>query len=773
MEIKKAAVIGAGVMGGGIAAHIANAGIPVVLMDIVPNGANDRNVVAERALERLRKSDPAAFMHARNARLVTPANVEDNLDMLADCDWIVEAVIEKLDVKHDIYAKVEQHRKKGAIVSSNTSTIPLAQLVQGRSEDFARHFLVTHFFNPPRYMRLLEIVAGPKTSKDAVETIRQFADLRLGKGVVDCKDTPGFIANRIGTLWIQAAVNEAADGGLTVEEADSVMGRPIGFPKTGIFGLIDLVGLDLMPHVGKSLFDNVPKDDRYRALYRESAQFQKMIAEGYTGRKGKGGFYRLNRAGGERVKESIDLKTGKYAPTVKPRLDSVAAGAKDLRALVTHPDKGGRYAWTVLAETLSYAAALVPAIADDIIKVDEAMRLGYAWKWGPFELIDKLGPKWFAERLKADKRPVPKLLEKIGDGTFYRTEGGKLQYFTTAGNYADVERGPGVLLLADIKRASKPVARNGSASLWDIGDGVACLEFHTKMNSLDPDVLAMVDKAVDTVHKQFKALVVYNEGSNFSVGANLGLVLFAANVGVWPMVEQGIEGGQRTYKKLKYAPFPVVGAPSGMALGGGCEILLHCAAVQAHAESYIGLVEVGVGVVPGWGGCKELLTRWYVEKKRPGGPMPPVAKAFETIGTAQVAKSAAEARDLKFLREQDGVTMNRDRLLADAKARALAMVQGYKPPEPVEIKPAGAGGRTALELAVDGLARQGKATPYDVVVSEALAEVLTGDGADVTDMLTEDKLYALERKAFLRLVKDPRTLARMETMLETGKPLRN
>ena len=776
MDIKKAAVIGSGVMGSGIAAHIANAGVPVMLLDIVPKGANDRSALARGAIEKMLKTDPAPFMHRDAAKLVTPGNLEDDLTALGECDWIVEAVIEKIEIKHDVFKKLEANRKKGSIVSSNTSTIPLAKLIEGLPDSLQRDFMITHFFNPPRYMRLLEIVAGPKTNKDAVAAMRNFADVRLGKGVIHCKDTPGFVANRIGTMWIQAAVNAAMDHGLTVEEADVVAGRPMGFPKTGIFGLLDLVGIDLMPHVGKSMRANLaPKDPLVTEFRDGSAAFiEKMIAGGYTGRKGKGGFYRMNKSGGERVKESINLKTGDYAPSVKGELESASAAGKDLKRLVSHPDKGGKFAWDMLAKTLSYAAALVPEIADDIQSVDDGMRLGYAWKWGPFELIDKLGPNWFAERLKAAGMPVPAILAKVGNGTFYRVENGTLQQFTTAGTYVDVKRPEGVLLLADVKRKAKPIVKNGSASLWDIGDGVACFEVHTKMNAIDNDVADLLAKSLDHVGKNMKALVLYNEGENFSVGANIGLALFAANVGVWPMIEGLIEGGQKTYKRMKYANFPVVAAPSGMALGGGCEMLLHSSAVQAHAETYTGLVEVGVGVLPAWGGCKEFVSRWAAAKKPANGPMPPVAKAFEMISTAQVAKSAAEARDMMILRPADGITMNRDRLLYDAKQKALALAAaGYKPPVPVELRLPGPGGKAALELAVQGFLLQGKALPHDAVVSGEVASVLTGGDTDITEVTTEDKMLALERAGFMRLLKTPATLARIEHLLETGKPLRN
>ena len=773
-EIKKVGVIGAGVMGAGIAAHITNAGVPVVLLDIVPEGAEKRDALAEDAVKKLLKADPAAFMHKRNAKLITTGNIEDHLDRVADCDWIIEAVIERLDAKHAIYGKIDAVRKPGSIVSSNTSTIPLAVLCEGMPGGFARDFLITHFFNPPRYMRLLELVAGETTRADAVQAVRRFADVALGKGVVECKDTPGFIANRIGIYWLQCGVLEAMEAGLTVEEADLVCGRPMGIPKTGVFGLLDLVGLDLMPHVLGSLAGALPETDAFHAVRREPELIRKMIADGYTGRKGKGGFYRLDTSSGKRVKEAIDLETGAYHPAQKPRLDSVEAARKGgLRALMEHPDKGGRYAWRVMARTLSYAAHLAPEIAGDIVAVDEAMRLGFNWKSGPFQLIDQLGAAWFAEKLKTDGLPVPDLLETVGAGTFYRTDEGRPQHLTFDGGYADVRRATGVLLLSDVKLRSQPLARNASASLWDIGDGVVCLEFHTKMNALDLGTLAMVGKAVDIVADGYQALVIYNEGSNFSAGANLGLMLFAANLAAWPMIEDMLVRGQDAYKALKYAPFPVVGAPAGMALGGGCEILLHCDAVQAHAEFYVGLVETGVGVVPAWGGCKEMLVRWSASPLRPRGFMPPVIKVFETVGTATVARSAPEARDLLYLAADDGITMNRDRLLADAKARALDLVDGYTPPEPPEISLPGPAARVALTMVLYGLRKLGKATPHDEVVAKVLAGVLSGDGTDVTESLTEDDLLALERRAFMELVRHPATIARIEHMLDTGKPLRN
>ncbi|MBC4017942.1 3-hydroxyacyl-CoA dehydrogenase [Siccirubricoccus deserti] len=764
--IRRVGVVGAGVMGAGIAAQVANAGIPVVLLDIVAGGA-------ARAVQAMLRAEPAPFMHRGAARLVTAGDLGGDLALLAGCDWIIEAIIEQPEAKRALYAQLDAVRKPGSILSSNTSTIPLAALVEGRGDSFAMDFLITHFFNPPRYMRLLEMVRGPATRAEAVAAISEFADRSLGKTVIPCKDRPGFIANRIGGLWMQSAINRAIDLGLTVEEADALMSRPIGVPKTGVFGLLDLVGIDLMPHVAASMKATLPGTDPYVQGLREHAVILKMIAEGRTGRKAKGGFYtRVKGADGESLKRALDLTTGEYRESETPRLESLSL--RDLRAQATHPDRGGRYLRAVLLDLLGYAASLVPEIADSVADVDAAMRLGYNWKYGPFELIDRLGAAWLARALAEDGRPVPPLLARLGEGSFYRVEAGVLEYFGTDGDYHPVPRPAGVLLLADVKRRGQPLARNGSASLWDIGDGVACLEFHSKMNAIDPDTLAMLGKSV-AMGKQgaFKALVIHTEGEQFSVGANIGLALFAANIAAWGEIESMVEGGQKAMRALRAAPFPVVGAPSGMALGGGCEVLLHCAAVQAHAETYIGLVEAGVGLIPGWGGCTTMLRRWAENPRAPKGPMPPVAKAFEMISTAQVAKSAFEAKEMLLLRQTDGITFNHDRLLADAKARALAMIEGHVPPETRPLRLPGASGRAALRLAVEQQAALGRVTPHDRVVCDTLAETLTGGRRDHTEETPEAEVLALERKGFMALLRTPATLARVEHMLETGRPLRN
>jgi 3-hydroxyacyl-CoA dehydrogenase len=773
LSIKKVCVIGSGTMGAGIAAQVANAGVPVLLLDIVPKEGNDRDAIAKGAVAKMLKTDPAPFMSKRAAKLIETGNIDDHLAKVAECDWVVEAIVERLDLKQGLYAKLEQVKRPGTAVSSNTSTIPLGHLVEGRSDQFKRDFLITHFFNPPRYMRLLEIVTGPETDKALALRVEDFADRMMGKSVIHAKDTPGFIANRLGTYWLAIAVNAAMDQGVTVEEADLIGGRPMGVPKTGIFGLIDLVGIDLMPLLQKSLTSTLPEGDPYFETVRPLPMIDKMIAEGFTGRKGKGGFYKMEKgAGGQRTKMALDLATGDYRTEQKPeKLPSKAE--KDLAALVTLPGKAGEYAWTVLGHVLSYAAKLVGEAADDILAIDDAMKLGYNWKFGPFELIDRLGPGKLAERLAAEGRPVPALLKMAGDKPFYRVEDGKRQYLTAEGAYRDVERAEGVLLLEDVKRASEPLLKNGSASLWDVGDGVVVLEFTSKMNAFDEDIIKLIQQAIPLVKASYKALVIYNEGSNFSAGANLGLALFAVNIAAWSEIDKLIAGGQAAFKALKYAPFPVVAAPAGLALGGGCEVCLNSDAIQAHAETYIGLVECGVGLVPGWGGNGEMLDRWQKQPMLPKGPMPAVAKVFETVSTATVAKSAAEAKEHLFLRESDGITMNRDRLLADAKAKALSLVDGYTPPEPPVFRLPGESGRVGLGLAVRDFQKKGLATAYDGVVSDRLAEVLSGGETDLIDTVTEDQLLKLERKLFVASVKDGRTQARIEHMLTTGKPLRN
>jgi 3-hydroxyacyl-CoA dehydrogenase len=768
MNIEKVAVIGAGVMGASIAAHISNAGIPVYLLDIIPENSASRSIIAEAAINKMLIAEPAPFMHKNNARLITPGNIEDHLQWLADADWIIEAVIEHPQIKKSLYQKLESVCRQDCLISSNTSTLPLSLLVEDMPDSFKERFMIAHFFNPPRYMRLLELVNGPQTRPELVAAISRFADIKLGKDCVSCKDTPGFIGNRIGIYWLQCGLLEAIALGLTVEQADAVMSA-FDIPKTGIFGLMDLVGLDLIPHILKSMKLALPPEDAFHQVNQLPDLVQNMIDEGYTGRKGKGGFYRLNE---ERVKESIDLNTGEYSRSEKPALDAIHKAIKaGFQAVFTCPDLTAFYAWRVMSKTLSYAASLVPEIADDIVAIDAAMREGYNWKCGPFELLDQIGVAWFVDKLRAENMTVPTLL--AGKRPLYKASSGKLTFTGLSGNYLPVHRAEGVLLLSDVKLQNPAILNNPSASLWDIGDGVACLEFHSKMNTLDMESLTLIGQSIDKVDSEFSALVIHNEGENFSAGANLGLLMQAFHNSDWSAVEQLVIKGQQTYKALKYAPFPVVGAPSGLALGGGCEILLHCDAIQAHAELYIGLVETGVGLIPGWGGCKEYLRRWLALPKRPGGPIPPIVKAFETIGMGKVSKSAVEANELLFLAHSDGITMNKNRLLADAKEKVLSLSNNYITPQPCVYPMPGKTAKILLSMGIRAFHLLGKATDYDVEVSEKLAFVLSGGNSDITSPLTEDDMLALELEAFLALVKQPGTLARLEHMLKTGRPLRN
>lgn len=795
-EIKQVAVLGSGVMGSGIAAVLANAGIPVLLLDL-PAKDGPRNALAESAIDKQAKGGTPGFAHPKFKKLVTPGNFEDDLAKLADCDWIVEVVVEKLAIKHDVYKKISAVRKKGSIVSSNTSTIPLHELLEGMPKELAADFIITHFFNPPRFMKLLEVVPSPQFEQTRFAAFCDFADRKLGKGVVLTKDTPGFLANRIGVYWMTAGLTDALKLGITVEEADAVMGKPLGFPKTGMFGLYDLIGIDLMPLIAQEMLNTLPEKDAFRDLYQLPDLVKKMIADGYTGRKGKGGFVRMvPDASGKKKKEVLDLKTGEYRPEKKAKLESVDAAKTGMAALFAHPDIGGKYAAAVMLKTLHYAASLIPEISDDIYSVDQAMIMGYAWKYGPFQMIDKLaipgksGTEVFAGALQQAGMSVPPIIAKSLGKKLYDVADGKRQQFNIGGSYEIVPTPDGSLMIDDLKVAGKkPVKKNASTQIWDLGDGVACLELTSKQNTWDPENLRMVAELPAFVkEKGFRAVVVGTDADNFSFGANIGYFLLACNTASWWAISDMVKQGQSAFMGIKYAPFPVVTSLSGMALGGGCELNLHADAVQAHIESYIGLVEAGIGVIPGWGGCKELLLRHVVAAeaaqkaihagKRPehligGGPMGPISKVFEYISMAKVAGSAAEAQDMLILNDKSGISMNRRRVLADAKARSLKMAENYTPPEPRTLRLPGESGYVALKLAVDNFRMSGKATPHDVTVSLALAHVLTGGNTDITQEVTEQQLLDLEHDYFMDLCKTKETRDRIAAMLNTSKPLRN
>ncbi|MBL6883899.1 MAG: 3-hydroxyacyl-CoA dehydrogenase/enoyl-CoA hydratase family protein [Candidatus Thalassarchaeum sp.] len=775
--IKKVAVIGSGVMGSGIAAHCANAGCEVLLLDIVDDESSDRSTIAKNSIKYMHKSNPEMLMQRKNSKLITPGNIDDDLHKLIDCDWVIEVIIENLDIKKKLYKKLAQKIGKDTILSSNTSTIPRSELITDMTTDLSSRFLITHFFNPPRYLPLLEVVSSPEVNADVLDRFCTFADIDLGKRVTICNDSPGFIGNRLGIYFIQRAYKATIDHGLSIEQADAMLGRPIGLPKTAVFALMDLVGIDLIPHVTGSLISHLGENDPFHKIAGVGKDtITSMIDEGYTGRKGKGGFYRLNRENGKKIKEARSLITGEYKTAKrKAGFPSAKMGKRGIAEIMDCDDKGAEFVSDVLLDSLSYAAYIVPEVSEDIYAIDGAMKVGYNWKKGPFEMMDAIGPKSMVNRLKDSNKSVPPFLALAAEkGMFYGIDSGEITRLSPNGEMVIIERNEDTLTVDDLKRRGKPLKRNGSASIWDMGDQVLLVEYHTKMNAMDPMNMEMLLNAVDMAENEgWKGIVIGNDAANFCAGANLGLALFAANLAAWKDLDDFIGLGQDTYQTLKFSEVPIIAASAGLCLGGGAEVLMHCDAIQAHSESYVGLVEVGVGIIPAWGGCKEYLGRVKEFGLVSNGPMGAVMKAFEVIGTAQVAKSADQARTMGFLGPNDRITMNRDRLLSDAKKTLIELSKDYSPPEPRTYSLPGPSGKAALELAVNDLALSGKVTPHDIVVTNALAEILTGGDTDVTDILEEDDILAMEKNAITTLAKNTDTLDRMQHMLETGKPLRN
>ncbi|WP_034991736.1 3-hydroxyacyl-CoA dehydrogenase/enoyl-CoA hydratase family protein [Beijerinckia mobilis] len=755
ITFRKGAVIGAGTMGSGIAAHLANAGLDVVLLDLDPE-------IAKKGVERQLKT--GGFMLADFAKRITTGGTKTDLHLLSDADWIIEAVAERLDIKHGLFNSIDQVRKPEAIVSSNTSTLPLHQLVAGLSPALASRFLITHFFNPPRHMRLLELIAGPQTAPEVTAAIRQFCDVGLGKGVVPCKDTPGFIGNRIGCYWLAVGLNEAIKLNIDVEEADLVMGKPFGFPKTGIFGLYDLIGNDLMPALIRSLQTTLPQTDAVHAYAAEPALLTGMLAKGLTGRKGGGGFYKLSSD--RKSREVIDLATGAYRPqkAVPQEIQDAAKG--DGKALLGIKAPAGDYARAVLTRTLSYAAALVPEIADRTDAVDEAMRIGYGWKYGPFELIDRVGAGWLADRLKAEGTAVPELLaEAVSRQSFYRVEKGERESLNPASSgpaYSAIPLPEGVISLAAIKLKAKPVKDYGdAASLWDLGDGIGLFEARTKMNVFTPRLLEAVGEMVQDTPKDFSGIVIGNEGPAFSAGADLSAILALSEKGDGKAIETFIESGLASFNAVKYAGFPIIAAPFGATLGGGCEIALHSHAIAAHAEVTIGLVEVKVGLIPGWGGIFE----WMIRLLEQGLSSEAAAvEVIERVLGASAASGAYDAKARHILRPTDKVTMNRDRLIADAKQMALAAKEGFKPLTPPTFTLPAA---SVLEAKVAEIGES--LSPYDREIARLLINVLSGSGAP----LSEKELNDRATLAFVETALTEPARERIAHMIKTGKPLKN
>ena len=804
-RIERAAVLGAGTMGSRIAAHLANAGIPCYLLDIVPPSLTPaeqskgltlespavRNRIVLAGLDAAKKSRPAAFFTPDTARLVTPGNLEDNIAWCGQVDWIIEAVAENLEIKRGLFTRVEAVRKPGTIVTSNTSGLPIHLIAEGRSEDFQQHWAGTHFFNPPRYMKLVELIAGPKTLPEVLESLEEICDLRLGKGVVPAKDTPNFIANRIGTFSMLNVIRQMQALEMTIEEVDACTGPAIGQPKSATFRTGDLVGLDILVHVVRNIYENATTDES-RDIYKVPPFMEEMIKRGWLGDKSGGGFYKKVKKDGESEILTLDWQKMEYRARQKAKFGSIEAGKaiedtrERLRALLAPAldgkggDKANRLLWSSLSQTCLYAARRMPEISHRIVDLDRAVRWGFAWELGPFEVWDAIGVERMAKALERDGQELPPLVRKVLDSpakSFYAAEKGTTRYFDLASqSLLPVTEPPGIIILKSLKDRSGVVQKNAGASLIDLGDGVLCCEFHSKMNSIGGDLVAMIHAGLNRLNTDFDAMVIGNQATNFSVGANLMLVLISAQEGEWDDIHMAVRQFQRVNMAIKYAPGPVVAAPQGMALGGGCEISLHAARIHAAAEAYIGLVETGVGLIPGGGGTKEMLIR--ANEHAAGGEdldlFHALKPVFENIALAKVSTSGEDARSLDYLRPSDLIAMNRDRQIGDAKQTALAMLRaGYHPPAPAQIRVLGEQFLTGAKLAIHMMIRGGYATEYDGVVGRKLGSVLAGGAITAPQTVPEQYVLDLEREAFVSLCGERKTQERIAHTLKTGKPLRN
>ena len=809
-RINKVAVLGAGTMGARIAAHFANAGVPSYLFDIVPPDADGsaRNKIASAGLDAAKKSKPAAFMDPSLARFVTVGNFEDDLKKLADVDWIIEAVVENLEIKRTLLRKVEAIRKPGTIVTTNTSGLPVGKIAEGFSDEFRWAWFGTHFFNPPRYMRLLEIVPTPEADRAAIDAIAHFCDVRLGKGVVIAKDTPNFIGNRIGTFSVLNVIRLMQEMGLTIEEVDALTGQAVGWPKSATFRTIDLVGLDILGHVVGNMTTNVHDE---RSDLRLPEFFGQMLQKKWLGDKTKGGFYKKSKGGEGKEDErlALDWKTLEYHPRQKPKFAALdmAKNIEDtgtrVRTLLgldgggpQKGDKAGAFLWAALSDLWTYSANRVPEISDSVVEIDRAMRMGFNWELGPFELWDAAGVEATVARMKKEGKPVAANVERLlasGQKSWYmddaKSAAGRKYWDLGTGSWEAVRVPAGVWSVTVAKKSNGVVKKNSGASLVDLGDGVGCIEFHSKMNSLGADIIGLITQTLKLGGPggNFDAFVITNDATNFSVGANLMLLLMSVQEEEWDDVDLAIRQFQGMTQAIKFSPKPVVSAPFGLCLGGGTEISLHAAARQPHAELYTGLVEVGVGLLPGGGGCKEMLLRAVDSAAASRGKvsgealagsvemMEAMKKAFEAIATAKVATSAHEARGLGFLSDSDRISMNRERVLSDAKARALELVRsGYEPPVPrTDIPAPGENLLAALKMGVH-LMRQGDfITDYEVKLGTKIAGVLCGGNVTPGTPVSEQYILDLEREGFKSLCGEKKTRERIQYTLKTGKTLRN
>ncbi|MBI5500931.1 MAG: enoyl-CoA hydratase/isomerase family protein [Deltaproteobacteria bacterium] len=804
-RIEKAAVLGAGIMGSGIAAHLANCGVKAYLLDIVPPeltpddkkaGLDEkspawRNKFSTTGLANAvknRKPIPA-FYHDRFADLVTCGNLEDNLEWLRECDWVVEVVVENLDVKRKLFEKVEKFVRPGAIVSSNTSGLPIKDMVAGRSEAFRRNFLVTHFFNPVRFMRLLEIVPGGDTDPAVVSFMADFGTNVLGKGVVFGKDTTNFVGNRIGIYGLIRTMREMLDQGYTIEEADAIVGEPMGRPKSAAFRTVDMVGLDTVVHILKNCHETLTRDEE-REIFQVPAFIAKMIERKQFGDKTKGGFYKKEKGEGGKKFFVIDPASGDYRESKKAKFDSIGKvkGIEDpgkrLAEFVRQDDRAAAFAWNVMRDSLIYSGNRIGEICDDIVQIDHAMKWGYNWAMGPFEAWDAVGVKWFCERATKDGKKLPPIAEALlasGAETFYKSEKGRRSYFDLkTRKHVPFPEDPKGVRLPALKEADRVVAHNDGATLVDMGDGVLCCEFHTKMNSVDDDVMNMLIQGLDLLEKDDKwvGMVVGNNGETFCAGANVFLLLMAAQQGAWAQVEGVVKKFQDVCMRLKYSPKPVVAAPFAMTLGGGAEISMGADRIVAHADLFMGLVEVGVGLIPGGGGHKELLIRnleGIPESAAASINLTPfLQNAFECIGMAKVSMSAHEAAASRFLRASDKILPNKEHLLGTAKRTAQAMwLEGYVPPQPRKLRLPGDAGFATFRMVIDSMCKQHQITEHEQVMAGKIAYVLTGGRTSQAVPVSEQYLLDLEREAFCFLLGTPKTQERIQHFLMKGKPLRN
>tara|TARA_B100000959_G_scaffold39499_2_gene38621 strand:+ start:1220 stop:3442 length:2223 start_codon:yes stop_codon:yes gene_type:complete len=740
MKIKNVVVIGSGTMGSGIAAHLCNANVPVTLLDL-------KTEISEKARERIYKSRPPLLIDKSKINNIKVGNISDDFDIVKDADWVVEAVVERIDVKHQIYEKIFKTRKDGAIVSSNTSSIPIKVLSEHLTDEEKKDFCITHFFNPVRYMGLLEIVKNENNDLNKINQLKEFCEIELGKGAIICNDTPGFLGNRVGVYAMQVAMTEAFKMKFSVEEADAIFGRPMGIPKTGVFGLYDLIGIDLMADVLKSFIKELPESDEFHDVAKEIPLVKKLIETGYTGRKGKGGFYRMNKTGATKVMEAINLETGDYSPSKK--ID-VKSDKVDLKALIDRKDKYGEYAWSVLSRIIKYASSLVPGITKEFNDIDEAMRLGFNWAKGPFEMLEEIGVQNFFDKVDDFKgNNFLENLSKTKNENFY----GERQKYTN------------IETLGKVKKAATSLDGNDSAKIYRFND-YNIVEFTTKANVLDYDSMDALKKATD------KPLIIINESMQFSAGVNLTYTMEFADKNDFKSIEKFIKYFQETCKHLKYSKHPVISAPSGLTLGGGFEVMVQSNFVASHTNIVVGLVETIVGLIPAGGGCKEMLARWLDTNEAKSDPNYAPLKVFDIIGYGRTATSPVEAESIKYLRPEDKKIMNRNSLLEVSK-KILTDNKDFKVPNELKFKLPGKAVREEMDKIIEKLYNDKVILDHGVEVAKELAHVLSGGDTTIDKTLSEDDLFKLELDAFMRLIETQKTQDRIKHTLATGKPLVN